>query len=62
MKCLCTYIFQWLFPDQISFETKQESKYKVDLTLIFISIKKIFWKHSKFFEENPGTNQNLIAR
>ena len=55
-------IFQWLFPDQISFETKQKSNYKVDFNFILISIeKKIFWKNPKFFGENPGTNQNFIA-
>ena len=48
-----------MFLDQISFETKQKSKYKVDLNFIFISMKKkIFWKYPKFVGENPGTNQN----
>jgi len=32
--------FQWLFLDQISFKTKQESKYKVDFNFIFISTEK----------------------
>ena len=44
-----------LFLDQIIFETKQKSKYKVDFKLFFISIEnKIFWKYPKFFGENPG--------
>ena len=50
-----------MFLDQISFETKQKSKYKVDFNFIFISIEKIFWKYPNFFGENPGTNQNFIA-
>ena len=40
--------------DQISFETKQKSKYKVDFNFIFIPIEKnileisyIFWKKSR---------------
>ena len=52
-------LFQWLFLDQIIFETKQKSKYKVDFHFIFISIKKIFWIYPKIFGENPWTNQNL---
>ena len=36
---------------QISFETKQKSKYKVDFKFIFIIV----------FGKNPGTNQNFIA-
>jgi hypothetical protein len=47
--------------DQISFETKQKSKYKVDFNFIFIAIQKIFWKYPKLFLENPGINQNCIA-
>jgi len=50
-----------MFLDQISFETKQKSKYKVDFNFIFISIEKIFWKYPKFVGENPGTNPNFIA-
>ena len=59
MKRLCFCLFQWLFFDQISFETKQKSKYKVDLILFSFQLIKIFWKYPKFFGENPGTNQNL---
>ena len=40
MKHLCTVLFQWLFLDQISFETKQKSKHKVDFKFFFISIEK----------------------
>ena len=38
--------FQWLFLDQISFKTKQESKYKVDFNFIFISTEKNIWEIS----------------
>ena len=31
-------LFQWLFLDQISFETKQNLKYEVYFNFIFISI------------------------
>jgi len=41
--------------NQISFKTKQKSKYKVDFNFIFISIEKILWKYPKFFGENMGT-------
>jgi len=55
-------LFQWLFLDQISFETKQKSKYKVDFNFNFILIEeKIFWKYPKFYGEDSGTNQNFIA-
>ena len=49
--------------NQISFETKQKSKYKVDFNFIFISIEKKynFLKISFIFGENPGTNQNFMA-
>ena len=40
MKVCVLVLFQWIFQDEISFETKQKSKYKVDFDLIFISIKK----------------------
>ena len=33
-------LFQWLFLDQTSFETKQKLKYEVYFNFIFISIKK----------------------
>ena len=57
MKRLCAcLIFQWLFLDQISFETTE-----VDFNFIFISIEKIFWKYPKYFGKNPGTNRNIIA-
>ena len=37
--------------DQISLETKQKSKCKVDLNFIFISIEIFFWKYPKFLEK-----------
>ena len=49
-----------MFLDQISFETKQQSKFKVDFNFIFISIEKKYF--ANFFGENPGTNQNFIAQ
>ena len=63
MKRLCTCLISMAISlDQISFETKQKSKYKVDFNFNFISIeKKIFWKYPKLFGENPGTNQIFIA-
>ena len=63
MKRLCVCLISIVIStDQISFETKQKSKYKVDFNFIFISIEKnIFWKYPKFFGENPGTNQNFTA-
>jgi len=36
-----TILFQWLFLDQISFKTKQKSKYIVDFNYIFITIENI---------------------
>ena len=43
-------LFQWPFLDQISVETKQKSKYKVDINSIFISIeKKYFGNILNFF-------------
>ena len=41
LKRLCIILFQWLFLDQISFKTKQKSKYIVDFNYIFISIENI---------------------
>ena len=61
MKRLCTFLFQWLVLDQITFETKQKSKNKVDSNFIFISIEKYFGKYPKSVGENPGANQNFIA-
>ena len=49
MKRLCTCLIIMTVSNQISFETKQKSKQKVDFNFIFISIKKIFWKYPKFF-------------
>ena len=43
MNYVCVLVLlQWLFLDQISFETKQKSKYKVDFNFIFLLIEKIF--------------------
>ena len=47
MKRLCTCLISMdISLDQISFETKQKSKYEVDFNFIFIS--KLFWKYPKF--------------
>ena len=53
MKRLCTCLISMAISiDQISFETKQKSKYKVDFNFIFISIEKqIFWKYTKCLEK-----------
>jgi len=58
---LCVLVlFQCLFLDQISFEKKQNSRYKVNFNFIFISIEKFFFGNIlNCFRENPGTNQNL---
>jgi len=53
LKRLCTL-------NQISFETKQKSKYKVYFNFIFISIE-FFLHYPNFFGGNPGTTQNFIA-
>jgi len=40
--------------DQISFETKEKSKYKVDFNFIFISIEQNYFGNIlNFFGENP---------
>jgi len=39
MKRLCTFLISMAI-DKISFETKQKTKYKVDMNFFFISIKK----------------------
>ena len=44
-------LFQLLFLDQISFEIKQKSKYKVDFNSIFISIEKNILELSHFMEK-----------
>ena len=41
LKRLCPYLISMLFLDQISFKTKQKSKYIVDFNYIFISIENI---------------------
>ena len=51
MKLCVLVLFQWLFLDQISFETVKKSKYNFNR-------KKIL---EIFFRENPGTNQNFIT-
>ena len=62
MKRVCICLISIAFLIQISFETRQKSKYKADFNLIFISFEKeIFWKYPRFFGENAGTNQNFIA-
>ena len=64
MKRLCTHVlFQWLFLDQISFEIKQKSKYKVNFNFIFILIekKKYFKNILIFLEKIREPNQNFIA-
>jgi len=43
MKRFCTYLISMALLNQISFETKQKSKYKVDFNFIFISIKKYYF-------------------
>ena len=43
--------FQWLFLNQISFKTKQKSKYKVDFNFISFQLKKIFLKYPNFLEK-----------
>ena len=62
MKRLCTCkLLQWIFLDQKSFVTKQKSKFNLYFNFIFVSIERNILKYSKFFEENPGTNQNFLA-
>ena len=50
MKLLCTL------------KQRRSQNFIFQFNLIFISIRKIFWKYPNFFGENPGTNQNFIAR
>ena len=56
MKRLCTCFISIAILDQISFETKQKS-----ILFSFQLKRNVFWMYSKYFGENPGTNQNFIA-
>ena len=57
--CACPILMALL--NQISFETKQKSKCKVEFNLIFISIEKKYFGNIQFFWRKSGTSQNFIA-
>ena len=61
MKLCVLFLFQSLFLDKTSFETKQNSNIKLSLFLISFQLKKNILEISLIFGENPGTNQNFKA-
>ena len=64
MKRLCNCLISMALLNQISFETKQKSKYKVDFNFIFILIEtKYFGNILNFLEfKNDKVNNNFINK
>ena len=64
MKRLCNCLISMALLNQISFETKQKSKYKVDFNFILIIIEtKYFGNILNFLEfKNDKVNNNFINK